>query len=120
MAANEVDAPELPFPPRERQSKPVHEPVDPTTGGLVKPWAGEGAGVMDCAAWVIEAKEDGVGVVAIFSPRLSDRQRRPLQGIVDVVAVLSITSAAKELARVDGTTVLPALNERQSRSVQGV
>ena len=115
-----VDQVGVPFPPRERQSKPVHEPAEPTIVGLVPPSAEEGASVIDGAAWVIEAKEDEVGVVATSPPRPRDRQRRPVQGIVDVVAVLSMATTARELVGVEGTAVLPALNEKQSKFVQGV
>ncbi|KAL9037141.1 MAG: hypothetical protein Q9180_003892, partial [Flavoplaca navasiana] len=119
-AVDDVSTPELPLPPRERQSKPVHELTDSTIGRLIPPSVGEGAGVMDGASWVVEAKEDEVGVVATFPPRPRDRQRRPVHGVVDVIGALSIAPAAGELARVEDTAVSPALNERQSRSVQEV
>ncbi|KAL8976505.1 MAG: hypothetical protein Q9205_007496 [Flavoplaca limonia] len=120
MAVDEVGAPELPFSPRERQSKPVHELADPTIGGLMPPSAGEDAGRMDGAACVTEARDDEVGVVATSPPRPRDRQRRPVHGVVDVVAVLSMATTARELVGVEDTAVLPALNERQSKSVQEV
>lgn len=46
-AVDEVGAPKLLSPPRERQSKPVHELTDSTIGGLVPLSVGEGAGLMD-------------------------------------------------------------------------
>ena len=67
-----VDEVGVPFPPRERQRKPVHELADPTIVGLVPPSAGEDAGIMDGGACVTEARDDEVGVVATSPPRPRD------------------------------------------------